>query len=455
MNTSTLVKNTLLPLAEFIQRRAQFFASMPENSIAIFSAAQEVTRSNDTEYAFCQDKSFYYLTGYNEPDAVLVLTKSADKGEENQQSILFNLEKDALQEVWHGRRVGQTLAVEHYGVDECFPLTEIDQYLPDYIADKSHLLFCQGKSTRLDSQIYAWLSAVKAQSRLGVKAPTLLVDCRNIIEEMRLIKSAGELDIMRQVNIISGAAHARAMKQSAIGKFEYQLEAEILHEFASNGARHPAYGSIVACGDNGNILHYTNNDDVLKNNELVLIDAGGELSGYAADITRTFPANGKFTLAQREVYQLVLDAQNLAIDAIKPHATFAELNVLVNNFLTSGLHRLGILSGNLALLLEDKACKKYFIHGLGHWLGLDVHDVGDYQSNDKREQCRAFEQGMVMTIEPGIYIPLDDYSVDKKWRGIAIRIEDNIAVTDQGHENLTVNAPKSIAEIEQLMTANN
>jgi Xaa-Pro aminopeptidase len=454
MKKATLVKNTLLPLAEFIARRAKLFTLMPENSIAIFSAAEEVTRSNDTEYAFCQDKNFYYLTGYNEPDAILVLIKSDNESIGSDQSVLFNREKNPLQEIWHGRRVGQELAVEHFGVDQCYSLEEMDQYLPDYIANKKQLLFCQGKNEKFDSRVYAWLSSVKGQSRLGVKAPTQLIDCCSIIEEMRLLKSAAELDIMRRVNVISGAAHTRAMQQSQIGKFEYQLEAEILHEFANNGARHPAYGTIVAGGDNGNILHYTNNDDVLKNNELVLIDAGGELSGYAADITRTFPVNGKFSPEQREIYQLVLDAQNLAIDAIKPQATFAELNVLVNNFLTSGLHRLGILSGDLDILLEEKACKKYFIHGLGHWLGLDVHDVGDYQSNDKREQCRAFEQGMVMTIEPGIYIPLDDYGVNEKWRGIAVRIEDNIAVTDQGHENLTVNAPKSLLEIEQVMSAN-
>jgi Xaa-Pro aminopeptidase len=449
----TLVHNTLLPLTEFTDRRATFVSLMPENSIAVFSAAKEVTRSNDTEYAFCQDKNFYYLTGYNEPDAILVLIKSDDEGVKCEKSVLFNREKDQLQEIWHGRRVGQVLAVEQYGVDQCFSLEEIDQYLPDYLADKSQLLFCQGRSETFDAQVYSWLSLVKSQSRLGIKAPMQLVDCREIIEEMRLIKSAGELEIMRRVNVISGAAHTRAMQQSAIGKFEYQLEAEILHEFSSNGARHPAYGTIVAGGDNGNILHYTNNDDVLKDNELILIDAGGELSGYAADITRTFPVNGKFTKAQQEIYQLVLDAQNLAIDAIKPKATFAELNVLVNNFLTAGLHRMGILLGDLTILLEEKACKKYFIHGLGHWLGLDVHDVGDYQSNDKREQCRPFEQGMVMTIEPGIYIPLDDYSVAEKWRGIAVRIEDNIAVTDQGHENLTVNAPKSLLEIEKIMRA--
>jgi Xaa-Pro aminopeptidase len=454
MKKTTLVPNTLLPLKEFTARRAKFFSFMPENSVAMFSASQEVTRSNDTEYAFCQDKNFYYLTGYNEPDAILVLIKSDDLGELSEQSILFNREKDPLQEIWHGRRVGQELAVEHYGVDQCFTLAEIEQYIPDYIANKTHLLFCQGNNDKFDTQVYSWLSIVKGQSRQGITAPKQLVDCRTIVEEMRLLKSAGELDIMRKVNLISGDAHTRAMLQSKVGKFEYQLEAEIHHEFANNGARYPAYGTIVAGGNNGNILHYTNNDDVLKNNEMILIDAGGELSGYAADITRTFPVDGKFSKEQAEIYQLVLEAQNLAISAIKPKATFAELNVLVNNFLTTGLYNLGILTGCLAKLLEEKACKKYFIHGLGHWLGLDVHDVGDYQANSKREQCRAFEQGMVMTIEPGIYIPLDDPSVDEKWRGIAVRIEDNVAVTDQGHENLTVNAPKSILEIEQLMQKN-
>jgi Xaa-Pro aminopeptidase len=454
MKQISLLSNTLLPLSEFTERRAKFLSKMPENSMAIFFAANEVTRSNDTEYPFCQGKSFYYLSGYSEPDAILLLVKSAtdDNSTFCEQSILFNRDKDALQEIWHGRRIGQTAAVEDYGFSECYSLSEIDQILPDYIANKAQLLFCQGQNEKFDSQVYAWLANIKGQSRSGVKAPTQLVDCSALVEEMRLIKSPAELDIMRRVNLISGDAHTRAMKESVVGNFEYQLEAAILHEFAHNGARHPAYGTIVAGGDNGNILHYTNNDDVLKNNELVLIDAGGELSGYAADITRTFPVNGKFTQAQKTIYQLVLEAQNLAIEAIKPQATFAELNILVNNFLTTGLHELGILSGDLATLLEEKACKKYFIHGLGHWLGLDVHDVGDYQVNDQRQQCRAFEQGMVMTIEPGLYIPLDDESVDEKWRGIAVRIEDNIAVTDQGHENFTINAPKSIDDIESIMS---
>ena len=268
---------------------------------------------------------------------------------------------------------------------------------------------------------------------------------------MRLHKSTAELDIMRQVNVISGAAHQRAMQVAQAGKFEYQIEAELLHEFAINGARYPAYGTIVAGGDNANILHYTDNDDPLNDGDLLLIDAGGELAGYAADITRTFPVSGKFSAEQKIIYQLVLDSQNLAIALIKPNQNFAELNRIVGDFLTQGLYDLGILKGNLTLLLAQKACKKYFIHGLGHWLGLDVHDVGDYQSNQQREQLRPFAVGMVMTIEPGLYIPLSDLSVDKKWRGIGVRIEDNILVTASGFENLTVNAPKTIVDIEAVM----
>jgi Xaa-Pro aminopeptidase len=241
------------------------------------------------------------------------------------------------------------------------------------------------------------------------------------------------------------------MQQTKAGKFEYQIEAELLHEFATNGARYPAYSSIVAGGDNANILHYTDNDDVLNDGDLLLIDAGGELAGYAADITRTFPVNGKFTAAQQVIYQLVLDSQNLAIAAIKPEQNLAELNHIVSDFLTRGLYDLGILKGNLNILLVQRACKKYFIHGLGHWLGLDVHDVGDYHASQQREQLRPFVAGMVMTIEPGIYIPKNDQTVDEKWRGIGVRIEDNVLVTATGYENLTVNAPKTIAEIEALM----
>ena len=301
------------------------------------------------------------------------------------------------------------------------------------------------------AQVFTWLKQVKGSIRQGAKVPEQLADADPMVAELRLIKTESELTLMRQANHISGLAHQRAMKQCQVGKFEYHIEAEILHEFAQFGARSPAYASIVAGGDNANILHYTANNDVLKDNELLLIDAGIELGGYAADITRTFPINGKFSVEQKAIYQLVLNAKNLAINAIKPGMTFAKLNVLTNTFLTEGLVELGILQGDLAELVIEKKVKEYFIHGLGHWLGLDVHDVGDYHISTEREQLRAFEPGMVMTIEPGIYIPLTDLNVEAKWRGIGVRIEDNIAVTEIGFENFTVNSPQTIEEIEMLM----
>jgi len=451
MNQSIL-PSTELNVSEFVSRRERFFAHMPENSVALFPAAIELTRSNDTEYTFCQNKNFYYLTGFPEPDALLVLIK----GDVN-QTLLFSRAKNAFQEVWQGRRIGQEVAVSRYGLDACFTLEQQDKLLPEYLTNKAQLLYCMGEnepvSQSFEAKVFNWLKAVKAQARAGKKAPTNIVDCSYILHEMRLIKSVAELEIMRKVNRISGLAHQRAMQQCEVGKFEYQIEAELAYEFTVNGARSPAYSSIVAGGDNGNILHYTENTDALKSNELLLIDAGGELAGYAADITRTFPINGVFNEAQKAIYQLVLDAQNLAIEAIKPQSNLAQLNNIACDVLTEGLHRLGLLVGDLEELRAEKACKKYFIHGLGHWLGLDVHDVGDYQSNEKREQMRPFEAGMVMTIEPGLYIPLDDVSVDEKWRGIAVRIEDNVLVTESGYENLTVNAPKAIDEIEMLMAA--
>lgn len=449
-----MIKNTLLPVSEFIARRTIFLAQMPENSVALFPAGKEITRSNDTEYLFCQNKNFYYLTGFNEPDALLLLIKgNEDKADD--QSILFCREKDPLQEVWHGRRIGPEVAQRDYQFSACFTLNELEQRIPDYLNGKTQVQLCQGENVELEQQVLAWFKQLKSASRQGKLAPKALVDCSDVIHEMRLFKSAAELEVMRKANAISGQAHQRAMEKTFDGKFEYQIEAEILHEFARHGARFTAYNSIVAGGDNANILHYTDNQDVLSNGDLLLIDAGAELAGYAADITRTFPVSGQFSEPQKALYQLVLDAQNAAIEAIKPGQSLANLNNLTNKLLTTGLHQLGILKGDLTELIIDNACKKYFIHGLGHWLGLDVHDVGDYgitlDESGKRKQARAFEAGMVMTIEPGVYIPLDDQTVDEKWRGIGIRIEDNVLVTERGYENLTVNAPKSIADIEAIM----
>lgn len=435
-----------LPISDFKTHRANFFDKMAPNSIAFFGAASEVTRSNDTEYAFCQNKHFYYLTGFNEPDALLVLLKVDNR----EQAILFSLPKDKNHEVWHGRRVGQDKACQYYNFDQSFVLDELTSLVPEYLNGLNQVYFCFDNSD-MSQQVFTWLSLLRATVRQGNKVPEVLIDASPIINELRLIKSANEIAVMRQVNYISGLAHQRAMQKSAVGSFEYQIETELLHEFSRHGARHPAYASIVAGGDNANILHYTDNGETLKNNELLLIDAGGELSGYAADITRTFPVNGKFTAPQKLLYQLVLDTQSAVIAEIKPGTTFAKLNKIANKCLTQGLIDLAILSGDLTQLLNDKASKKYFIHGLGHWLGLDVHDVGDYHINDDREQCRKFVPGMVLTIEPGLYMPQDDHDLDEQWRGIGIRIEDNIVVTEHGYENLTVNSPSTIIEIEALM----
>lgn len=443
-----MIKETLLPASEFVERRQKFIAQMNDNSVAFFSAGHEVTRSNDTEYPFCQDKTFYYLTGFNEPDAVVVFIKGNNLNES--KTVIFCLEKDELVEVWHGKRIGYQRAKSEYIFDESYELNQLDTLAASFLENIETVYFCQGKSESFDQRVFKWQANVKAKARQGISSPETIINCQSIVDDMRLFKSAAELDIMRKVNGISGEAHQRAMEKTKHGLFEYQIEAEILHEFARKGARFPAYNSIVAGGDNANILHYTSNQDTLNNGELLLIDAGGELAGYAADITRTFPVSGKFSEPQKQLYQLVLDAQELAIKAIKPKITLAQLNLLVADYLTQGLIELGIFKGNSEELIADKACKKYFIHGLGHWLGLDVHDVGDYKVIDK-QQTRLFEPGMVMTIEPGLYIPLHDESVDEKWRGIGIRIEDNVLVTDQGHENLTVNAPKSVAEIEAIM----
>ncbi len=446
MKNNNLPGLAQLPISEFKTHRDNFFAKMADNSIAFFMAANDVTRSNDTDFAFCQNKNFYYLTGFNEHDALLILLKHNN----TEQTILFSLPKDKKQEIWHGRRIGQEQACQKYGFDQCFTLDEKKTLIAQYLNGISQVYFSFDDNV-LSEQIFGYLTQIRANARQGIKVPTQLNDASPIIDDLRLIKSTNEIELMRQVNFISGLAHQRAMQKTRVGLFEYQIENEILHEFTRHGARDAAYATIVAGGDNANILHYTNNSDRLKNNELLLIDAGGELSGYAADITRTFPINGKFTAPQKALYQLVLDTKIQVISAIKPGVTFAKLNNIANKYLTKGLLDLNVLSGDLAELIKEKSCKKYFIHGLGHWLGLDVHDVGDYQCNDKKEQCRVFVPNMILTIEPGLYMPLDDMDIAEQWRGIGIRIEDNIIVTENGCENLTANCIETIADIEALM----
>jgi Xaa-Pro aminopeptidase len=435
-----------LSMSDFKSHRDNFFNKMSDNSIAFFPAAHEVTRSNDTEFSFCQNKNFYYLTGFNEPDALLLLLKR----DNIEQAILFSLPKDKNQEVWHGRRVGQEKACKEYGFDQCFTLDEKNELISQYLNGLTQVYFAFDDK-QLTQGVFDFLAKVRATVRQGGKVPAQLTDASPLINELRLVKSVNEIELMRQANYISCLAHKRAMQKTRAGLFEYQIENEILHEFTRHGARHAAYATIVAGGDNANILHYTDNNERLNDNDLLLIDAGGELSGYAADITRTFPINGRFTEPQKILYQLVLDAKIQVISAIKPGVSFAKLNDIANECLTKGLIALGILSGDLAELVKEKACKKYFIHGLGHWLGLDVHDVGDYHIDTNKAQLRKFVPGMVLTIEPGLYMPFDDLELDIQWRGIGIRIEDNIVVTESGSENLTSYCPETIDDIEALM----
>ena len=426
----------------FAGRRQALLAQMSDNSAAIVFAASEQTRSNDTEYHFRQNSNFFYLTGFGEPEAVLVLLKG-----EKSHSVLFNRNKDKLQEIWHGRRLGQENAVETLGVDEALSIDEIDEQLPQLLNGIDTLYFSQGETDHGDAIVADVLETLRTGMRQNLRAPKTQFDLRQILDEMRLIKQPQEIAAMRTAALISANAHTRAMMMTSPGMFEYQVEAEIMHEFGTNGARFAAYNSIVGGGDNACILHYTENESELRDGDLLLIDAGCEYAGYAADITRTFPINGKFSTEQKALYELVLKAQLAAIDHIKPGNSIKEANDKVVRIMTAGLLELGVISGDLEQLIADEAFKEFYMHGLGHWIGIDVHDVGDYRSSDR---SRPLEPGMVLTIEPGLYIA-PDAPVDAKWQGIGIRIEDDLLVTEDGHEVLTHDVVKTVDEIEALM----
>ncbi|MBQ4800249.1 Xaa-Pro aminopeptidase [Pseudoalteromonas sp. MMG006] len=428
--------------SEFKARRERLLAQMDANSVAIIPAAREVTRSRDTEYAFRQDSDFFYLTGFNEPDAVLVLSNNSDI-----PSTLFCLDKDKLAEIWHGRRIGFDKAKSDYLFDEAYPLSELNDKLVTMLNEKDAIYFAQGAYPSFDTKVFSLLGTLRSGARKGLKAPGTLKEIRGLIHEMRLFKSPSEVNIMREGCEISARGHMRAMRYSHPGATEFQLEAELHHHYAMNGAPHPAYGTIVGSGDNANILHYTQNSDVLKAGDLVLIDSGCELQGYAADITRTFPVNGQFSEPQAALYNIVLKAQAVAFEEVKPGGFMSHANKRAMEVMTQGLIELGILTGDFDELMVTGACKEYYMHGLGHWLGLDVHDVGDYKVNNVE---RAFEPGMVLTIEPGLYIS-EDSNAPQQYKGIGIRIEDNLLVTESGHENLTQSVPKTINDIEALM----
>jgi Xaa-Pro aminopeptidase len=444
-------------LAEFQQRRDRLLAQCEPNSICIVAASSLVTRSNDTEYPFRQNSDFWYLTGFNEPNSFLILSngsvaKNTSKTStiQNQKSSMIFVEpSDAHAEIWHGRRLGVQNAAVKLGTDLAFDVDDIHEELVDIIDGHEHIYFSLDAEPSIQSTINEALGECRNSPKQSKFAPSNVHDIQVILHAMRLLKSDAELSIMQRAADISAMAHVRAMLFSQAEKFEYQLEAEIHHEFAMQGARYPAYGTIVGSGENACILHYTENAGKLASGDLVLIDAGCELEGYAADITRTFPVNGKFSPAQKQLYQLVLDSQEAALGMLKPGNTISQAMQACVQVIVQGLVDLNILRGSVAANIEKETWRTYFMHGLGHWLGLDVHDVGIYKINNID---RPLQVGMVMTVEPGLYIPASA-RVDDKFKGIGIRIEDDIVITPSGNHIMTSKAPKAVSDIEALMAS--
>lgn len=432
--------------SEFIKRRKDLMAHMEPDSIAILSAAKPALRNGDADYAYRQNSDFYYLTGFAEANAVLVLIP----GRENGECLLFCQEKDELKELWNGKLLGPEAAIETLGLDDSFPITDIDDILPGLIEGRERVYSPMGKDEAFDHQIMEWVRVIRSKVRSGAHPPGEFLVLDHLLHEMRLVKSKTELKLMKKSGQIAVGAHKRAMQVCKPGMNEYELEAEYLYEFSRNGSRAPAYNSIVAGGENACILHYIDNNQKLENGDLVLIDAGCEYEYYASDITRTFPVNGKFSPEQKAVYEIVLEAQMEAIKTIKPGAHWDEPHNRTVEVITAGLVELGLLKGKVESLIEKGSYKDFYMHRAGHWLGMDVHDVGDYKIEGN---WRLLESGMVMTVEPGIYISSKNTKVEKKWRGIGVRIEDDVAVTSKACEILTDGLAKTVDEIESFMAA--
>lgn len=431
---------------EFNNRRQALLAKMAPASAAIIFSAPEATRSADTEYPYRQNCDFWYLTGFNEPGAVLILVKS---DETPNHSVLFNRVRDLTAETWFGRRLGQEAAPAKLGVDRALPFDEINDQLPLLLNGLDVIYHAQGQYDYADQILFAALDKLRKGFRQNLQAPATLTDWRPWLHEMRLFKSSEEMVIMRRAGEISALAHTRAMQKCRPGMFEYQLEAEIHHEFTRFGARYPSYNTIVGGGDNACILHYTENESELRDGDLVLIDAGCEYKGYAGDITRTFPVNGKFSRPQRAVYDIVLASLQRALEMFKPGISIRVVNDEVVRIMITGMVELGILKGEVEQLIAEQAHRPFYMHGLGHWLGLDVHDVGHYGTPDRD---RTLEPGMVLTVEPGLYIA-PNADVPEEYRGMGIRIEDDILITATGIENLTASVVKDADAIEALMAA--
>jgi Xaa-Pro aminopeptidase len=421
-------------------RRARLATTLGDG-IAIVATAPEVPRNRDTHYPYRHDSYFYWLTGFAEPEAVVVLVGGAAP-----QSILFCRDKDETREIWDGFRHGPAGAQAQFGFDAAHSITELDARLPELMGNRARLAYAVGQDPAWDARVIGWLNAVRAKTRQGIVAPGEIIDVRHALDEMRLIKDVHELALMRRAADISAGAHRAAMRATRPGRHEYEIEAELLCAFRSGGAEAPAYTSIVASGANACVLHYVFNNQPLKDGDLLLIDAAAEFGSYAADITRTFPVNGRYSAAQKDAYELVLAAQAAAIGEVRPGSRWNAPHEAAVRVLTQGMVDLGLLHGEVDGLLESKAYDRFYMHRTGHWLGLDVHDAGEYKLGG---EWRPLVPGMTLTVEPGLYIrPADD--VPEALWNIGIRIEDDVAVTESGCEVLTT-PPKTVAEIEEWM----
>ena len=427
-------------------RRKQLMKSMAPNAIAIIPSAEPKLRSRDTYFPFRQDSDFWYLSGFPEPSSVIVLIPGRDYGE----AILFCQEPDPKTTLWEGAVVGPERAVSEYGFDDAFPIDDIDDILPGLVEGREHVYYSVGQRPDFDQSILGMLISLRHSAPSSRHSPGDLIDINRLLHEQRLIKDSAEIEVMRQAAHITAKGHMSAMRAAAPGRYEYQLEAALRFEFAQHGARELAYPSIVGSGANACVLHYTANDAQLKAGDLVLIDAGCEYQGYAADVTRTFPVSGRFSAQQAALYEVVLEAHEQAIAAVAVGNPWQQPHEVSVRVITQGLVDLGLLRGTVDDLIETKAYQPFYMHRVGHWLGLDVHDVGDYQQNDV---WRPLQAGMVTTIEPGIYIGADCDDVAPEWRGIGIRIEDDVLVGAEGPEVLSSEAPIRISDIEHWMAS--
>ncbi len=435
-----------LTQAEFQERRDILAGEMGLRSIAIIATSPVALRNRDADYKYRADSSFFYLIGFAEPEAVAVI-ETFDSEEEGYTYSLFCRERDREMEIWNGYRAGVDGAVDDYEADEAYAIDLLDEEILEKLQNKDKLFYRVGHSAEFDARVAKWIAQASGESRRGKSAPAQIVQLDRIVDEMRLHKDANEIELMQIASDISAEAHTRAMQTVRPGMMEYALEAELNYVFGKNGCV-PSYNSIVGGGENACILHYVENDKELKDGDLVLIDAACEYQFYASDITRTFPVNGKFSPEQKALYNIVLDAQIAAINAVQIGNSYKEPHNVAVRILVQGLLDLGIMQGKIEEIIETESFRQFYMHGTGHWLGMDVHDVGAYKTNG---EWRPYEEGMVVTVEPGLYIAPDDETVDPKWRGIGIRIEDDVVATQNGPLVLTAKVVKTVEDIEALM----